>query len=205
MSLTCSTSIHWHGVLQNNNNANDGVPGVTQCISSVEHSLTSGPIPPGGSFTYTFRATSYGHSWYHSHFSLQYSDGLTGAIVINGPSSANWDIDLGPVPLNDWWHTPADIEYFTQRIFGTAPGPADNGLIKGKNMWNGVGEYSVFNFVPGLKYRIRLINTSTDTAFKFWIDQHTMTVQAADFIAIEPYETDIVNIGIGIFLISKRN
>lgn len=65
-------------------------------------------------------------------------------------------------------------------------------------MFNGAGEYSVFEFVAGLKHRIRLINTSTDTAFKFWIDQHTMTVQAADFIAIEPYETDVLNIGIGI-------
>jgi len=180
------------------NNANDGVPGVTQCIFNLKKLLRAGPIPPGQSFTYSFRATSYGTSWYHSHFSLQYSDGLVGPIVINGPSSANWDIDLGPVSLTDWWHTPAFIEYFIQRIFGTAPGPADNGLINGKNLFNGGGEYSVFTFVPGLKHRIRLINTSTDTAFKFWIDQHTMTVQAADFIAIEPYETEVLNIGIGI-------
>jgi hypothetical protein len=27
--------------------------------------LILGPIPPGGSFTYTFRATRYGNSWYH--------------------------------------------------------------------------------------------------------------------------------------------
>ena len=197
-SLTCRTSIHWHGILQNMNNANDGVPGVTQCISSPEYSLTLGPMPPGQSFTYRFRATSYGHSWYHSHFSLQYTDGLVGPIVINGPSSANWDIDLGPVTITDWFHTPAFTEYFTQRIFGAAPGPADNGLINGKNMLNESGSYSEFTFVPGKKHRIRLINTSTNTHFKFWIDQHTMTVQAADFIAIQPYETEVLNIAIGI-------
>jgi hypothetical protein len=28
----------------------------------------------------------------------------SGAIVINGPTSANWDIDLGPWFLNDWYH-----------------------------------------------------------------------------------------------------
>lgn len=36
----------------------DGVPGVTQC-----------PIPPGGTFTYSFVADLYGSSWYHSHYS----------------------------------------------------------------------------------------------------------------------------------------
>jgi hypothetical protein len=44
---------------------------------------------------------------------------------------------------------------------------------------------------------MRLINTSTNTHFKFWIDQHVMTVQAADFIAIEPYNQTVLNIGIG--------
>jgi FtsP/CotA-like multicopper oxidase with cupredoxin domain len=39
----------------------DGVPGVQQC-----------PIPPGGSFTYSFLADLYGTSWYHSHYSAQY-------------------------------------------------------------------------------------------------------------------------------------
>ena len=29
--LTVSTSIHWHGIIQENNSANDGVPGITQC------------------------------------------------------------------------------------------------------------------------------------------------------------------------------
>lgn len=46
------TSMHWHGFLQTGTNAQDGVPGITQC-----------PIPPGSSFTYTFRATLYGSSW----------------------------------------------------------------------------------------------------------------------------------------------
>lgn len=27
----CSTSIHWHGIIQESNGANDGVPGITQC------------------------------------------------------------------------------------------------------------------------------------------------------------------------------
>ena len=168
------------------NVANDGVPGVTQC-----------PIPPAGSFTYRFRATSYGTSWYHSHFSLQYSDGVLGPIVVYGPSSANWDIDLGPLTLTDWFHESAFQEYFTE-IIPAPPIPAPNGLIGGKNKFNGSGSYTELRFVPGKRHRIRLINTSTNTHFKFWIDQHVMTVQGADFVAMQPYNTTVLDIAIGI-------
>jgi len=160
-----STTIHWHGVHQEYNNANDGVPGVTQC-----------PIAPGKSFTYTFRATSYGHTWYHSHTSLQYSDGIVGPLIIYGPSSANWDIDLGAVQITDWFHTPASELFFAEE----QPGPplaGDTGLVNGKNVFNGSGEYYNIKFTPGKAHRIRLINPSTNTHFKFWIDQHPMTVR----------------------------
>jgi len=49
---TNGTSIHYHGLHMKNANTQDGVGGVTQC-----------PIPPGGSKTYTFRATQYGTAW----------------------------------------------------------------------------------------------------------------------------------------------
>lgn len=155
-----------------------------------------GPIPPGESFTYRFRATSYGTSWYHSHFSLQYSDGVLGPIVIHGPSSANWDIDLGTVSVTDFFHQSAFSLYFTEIIPGP-PIPADTGLINGRNKFNGSGEYSEFIFKPGKRQRMRLINTSTNTHFKFWTDQHVMVVQGADFIPIEPYNQTVLNIAIG--------
>jgi FtsP/CotA-like multicopper oxidase with cupredoxin domain len=71
------------------------------------------------------------------------------------------------------------------------------GLVQGKNMWNGSGEYYPLPFTPGKKNRIRLVNTSTNTHFKFWIDQHILQVMSADFVPIEPYNTTILNIGIG--------
>jgi FtsP/CotA-like multicopper oxidase with cupredoxin domain len=156
----------------------------------------TGPIAPNCSFTYRFRATSYGNTWYHSHFSLQYPDGILGSIVVHGPSSANWDIDLGPVAITDWFHTPASELWFTERLPGL-PIPADTGLVNGKNVWNLTGEYTNLTFTPGKKHRIRLVNTSTNTHFKFWIDEHVMTVMAADFIPIQPYNTTVLNINIG--------
>jgi FtsP/CotA-like multicopper oxidase with cupredoxin domain len=64
------TSIHWHGLRQLDTMHMDGVPGVTQC-----------PIAPNDSYTYVINTTQYGSSWYHSHYSVQYADGLAGPIV----------------------------------------------------------------------------------------------------------------------------
>jgi len=97
--------------------------------------------------------------------------------------------------LQDWYHTPIFEVWFQERQ--KPPVPADNGLINGKNKNGSVGSYSEFVFVPGKKYRMRIINTSTDQHFKFSIDQHTMTVQAADFVAVEPYTQTVLNIAIG--------
>ncbi len=87
------TSIHWHGIRQNYTNDQDGVVSITQC-----------PAAPGDSLTYTWRATQYGSTWYHSHFALQAWQGIFGGIVINGPATANYDEDLGMLFLNDWDH-----------------------------------------------------------------------------------------------------
>jgi FtsP/CotA-like multicopper oxidase with cupredoxin domain len=87
------TSIHWHGIRQNYTNDQDGVVSITQC-----------PTAPEDTVTYTWKATQYGSTWYHSHFALQAWQGIFGGIVINGPATANYDEDLGMLFLNDWDH-----------------------------------------------------------------------------------------------------
>ena len=67
------TALHWHGILQKGTPWFDGVPSVQQC-----------PIAPGKTFTYTFNAELPGSTWYHSHYSAQYSDGLLGPLIIYG-------------------------------------------------------------------------------------------------------------------------
>lgn len=42
-----------------------------------------------------------------------------------------------------------------------------------------------------------LVNTGTSTHTTFWIDSHKFWVVATDFVPIEPYETDMINIAIG--------
>lgn len=44
---------------------------------------------------------------------------------------------------------------------------------------------------------MRLINGAADTTFVFSIDNHKFKVISTDFVAIEPYETDHIVVGIG--------
>ncbi|GME26721.1 putative multicopper oxidase protein [Neofusicoccum parvum] len=182
------TGIHWHGIRQNNTNWMDGVPSITQC-----------PIAPGESMTYTWRATQYGSSWYHSHFSLQAWVGVFGPMVIHGPASGNYDEDMGPVVLSDWSHQTADELYSYAQTSG--PPTLDNGLINGLNVYNNSGTITGSRWetsvTSGSSYRMRLVNTAIDTHYKFMIDNHTLTVIAMDFVPIEPYTTNMLDINMG--------
>ncbi|RPA94820.1 Cupredoxin [Choiromyces venosus 120613-1] len=188
------TTIHWHGFRQLNNNEADGVNGITQC-----------PIAPEHTYTYKFRATEYGHTWYHSHYSLQYPDGVVGPIIIHGPQSANYDVDVGTVLVSDWSHETAFIDFFRELTNG--PPPMQSNLLQGKGRFPCVqgdprcvgppANYYELKFEKGKKYLLRLINTSTGSQFKFSIDNHILTVVSADFVPIQPYQTKYLNIGIG--------
>jgi FtsP/CotA-like multicopper oxidase with cupredoxin domain len=189
------TSIHWHGVRQHNSVEYDGVPGVTQC-----------PIRPGESFTYKFKVTQYGTSWYHSHFSLQYAEGLFGPIIFNGPATSDYDEDLGALFLQDWSHTPTFIDWSAKEKFGITKS-LNNLLINGTNTFDcsavsdpncvGGGKKYQTVFQPGKKYRITLINVAIDGQFQFRIDGHKLKVIANDFVPIEPYDADSVIVNVG--------
>lgn len=186
-SLDCNgTSMHWHGFRQLDSNPQDGVNGITEC-----------PIAPGDSKTYRFQATQYGTTWYHSHFSAQYGDGVNGPVVIHGPAAADYDVDLGHVQVAEFYNlTICQEDWFAER-FG--PPTASNYLINGQNVKpdGSAGSRATFKFVPGKKHLLRLINTSVDNHFKFTVDGHTMTVISTDFVPINPYTTNILNINIG--------
>ncbi|KAJ5715508.1 extracellular dihydrogeodin oxidase/laccase [Penicillium malachiteum] len=139
------TGLHFHGIRQNFTNQMDGVPSITQC-----------PIAPGESYTYRWRA-----AW----------DGVFGGIIINGPATANYDIDLGHVFLNDWYHQTADQLVLEAATGG--PPTAPNGLINGTNTWGDKG------------------------TFVSMIDDHNLEVIANDFVPIHPFNTTQLSIGMG--------
>ncbi|RDW76169.1 hypothetical protein BP5796_06990 [Coleophoma crateriformis] len=189
------TAVHWHGIRQQNSNEYDGVPGVTQC-----------PIAPGESMTYKFRATQYGTTWYHSHFSIQVTDGLAGPIIINGPATADYDEHLGALFLTDWDHETAFDLWKNAERHGGFP-LISNGLINGTNTYDcsgstdaaclGTGKRFEMTFVQGKKYRIGLVGTQADGYMRVALDNHSFTVIANDLVPVVPYVTDSILVGGG--------
>lgn len=193
------TSLHWHGLLQTATPWFDGTPSVQQC-----------PIAPNATFTYRFKADLYGTSWYHSHYSAQYAGGLLGPMIIHGPSNYDYDIDLGPIILSDYYHKDyfeivEEIESTNQSLWRTY---SDNNLINGKMYFNcstvndgtpctNNAPLSKFTFQEGKSHRLRLINAGAAGQQFFSIDGHEMTVIANDYVPIKPYTTNTVFLGIG--------
>lgn len=115
--------------------------------------------------------------------------------MIRGPASAPYDEDKGMIMLSDWLHETTDALYNAASTSG--PPTANNGLINGLNVYQDGGSRFETNFKSGKSYRLRLVNTAIDTMFKFGIDNHTLTVIAADLVPIVPFETEMLSIGIG--------
>ena len=195
------TALHWHGLRQKGNQYYDGVPAVTQC-----------PIAPGASFTYRFTADMYGTSWYHAHYSAQYTAGILGPMVIYGPKHLPYDIDLGPVIVGDHYHK----DYFdvleavagNSSDFNVYVPISDNSLINGKNHYNcslsnvtapcsSNAGLSKFRFTSGKTHRLRLINAGAAALIHFSIDEHSLKVISNDFTPIVPYDTDVVTLHVG--------
>jgi FtsP/CotA-like multicopper oxidase with cupredoxin domain len=168
----------------------DGVPSITQC-----------PVPgQGGSITQTFVATQYGHTWIHSHYSLQTWEGVYAPMIIHGPTTWPFDYDLGPLLLGDWLHTPV-FELF-EEVERTGSPNQDNVLINGVGVYSPnasdttipwTGERARITLVPGKTHRLQLVCTALDSTFAVSLDNHIITVIGVDFVPIHPYTTKVIN------------
>ncbi|KAI2482158.1 SufI multicopper oxidase [Pyrenophora tritici-repentis] len=188
------TTLHAHGLLQMETPWYDGVPAVGQC-----------PVTPnGGYYEMLFRADRYGTSWYHSHYSAQYSGGAHGPLVIHGPKHEEYDIDVGPIIVEDWFH--ADYYTLVNATMNGRISPSNNNLINGRMNYpcdetslpcTPNAGISKFKFESGKKHLLRLINAGAEGNQKFSIDGHMLKVIALDFIPVEPYMTNVVTLAIG--------
>ncbi|KAF9445552.1 multicopper oxidase [Macrolepiota fuliginosa MF-IS2] len=178
-------SIHWHGLFQKGTNFMDGAAGITQC-----------PIAPGSSFEYSFSADHAGTFWYHSHFGLQYCDGVRGPIVIYDPLDPLkffYDVDDEDtiITLSEWYHT----------VAASIPGipVADSTLINGKGRFPGgpSTDLAVVNVQQGKRYRLRVISISCDPFFTFSIDGHNLQVIEVEGNAVRPITVNSIQILIG--------
>lgn len=174
--------MHWHGIRQYNSPGMDGVNGVSECA-----------LAPGQTKTYTFQCTQYGSSWYHSHYSSQYGMGVVGTILIDGPATENYDIDLGTFPMMDWYYRNADVinaVALTNAQAGGGAPPSNTLLLNGTNNNGPGGKYQSVALTKGKKHRLRLINTSVDSHMMVKLDGHPFTVIEADFIPVTAVAAD---------------
>jgi FtsP/CotA-like multicopper oxidase with cupredoxin domain len=133
-------------------------------------------------------------------------------MIIYGPvDNAKYDEDLGPVLINDWFHS--EYHDLVDQVMAPAaanllPPQSQNVLINGKMNYpcaNVTSQrkctpnagVSKFRFKSGKKYRLRLINAGVEGLQKFSIDGHKMTVIATDFVPVVPYDTSVVTLGVG--------
>ena len=125
---------------------------------------------------------------------------MVGSLVIHGPTTANYDEDLGPLPVSDWYYQGvAARSYLTSRIPGRAITTADNGLINGTMVSpdGKSGKYYVTKMKRGKRYRVRLVNISTDSSWQVSLDGHRMELVSSDLVPIRPIFRDWLFLGIG--------
>lgn len=173
----------------------DGVPGVTQC-----------PIPPGATFTYRYKVTSFGTYWYHSHYGNTLADGLFGPLIVHSPDdpSKRWrDFDFEEVLfIGDWYDDQSATilhglrnasDGYRGLVFPTMP---DAVLI------NGVGQtdcakaqagvqcsetqpYEIAGRI-GSRLKLRLINPGSEAQIRFSVDQHVLKIVEVDDTPVQP-------------------
>ncbi|KAJ7160001.1 laccase 17 [Mycena crocata] len=166
-----STSIHWHGNLQDRTASEDSPSFVNQC-----------PIAPGRFYQYNFPLLEQtGTYWFQGHLSTQYIDGERGTLVIydpDDPQKSMWDVDDQNtiITLADWYHTPAEALMAQFKQDGKEPVPHSCSI-------NGVARYVGDPVVPAIVYgsstlRAAPLSPSRSTA--------TFNVIETDGIATEP-------------------
>jgi len=152
-----------------------------------------------------------GTTWYHAHYKAEYVDGFWGPLIIRDPYDPHRDLydEELVITLNDHYHQDTSVllkDYLNPKSEGNEPIP-DAGLINGKGRYDcnrspnraschANAPRENFNFVPGKRYRLRIINTSAFSTFKFSIDGHKLTVIESDMVNLEPVMVDRLNINV---------
>lgn len=194
------TTIHWHGIPVPN--AMDGVPGITQP-----------PIGPGQTFVYNFVADVPGSYLYHSHVGLQIDRGLIGPLVVE-EKHPRVDYDREHTLILDDFlpDAPAPL---TNRGLGPLRGGGAMGRGMMGGMMNGMmgiqappyagllingrlpQDPAAFDTRRGERVRLRVLNPSGATTYRFAIAGHRMTVVSTDGRPVQPLVVDSLDVGMG--------
>ncbi|WP_082509587.1 multicopper oxidase family protein [Microbacterium sp. Leaf179] len=209
--LDTDLSVHWHGLALRNDM--DGVA-----------PLTRQPIGAGEDFAYRFRAPDPGTSWFHSHVGSQLDRGLYGALIIEDPSEPGEYDDEWVIVLDDWLDgvtaTPDDVLADLSSGMGGGQAMGDMFMRMGNTLMGATSDllagdagdvfYPVYlvngkppadpaQFVgrPGSRIRLRIINAGADTAFRFAVGGHSLTITHTDGFPVAPTVVDSILLGMG--------
>lgn len=202
-----STSIHWHGLIQNGTLAGpptvrmDGIAGVTQCALAPGHSQQYRIPLTGQSGTY----------WWHAHVKDQLTNGILGPLIIHShqePYRRPFNYDTERILILQDWHHDDTAKMFDALVSpggyngsGVAPSPQAS-LINGRGYFDcdllPVGERTPFCrtrwqprriFVKrGERVRFRLVNGGSHAQAYVSFDGWKPTLIAADGTGLVPNE-----------------
>ena len=209
--MKMETSIHWHGVLLPNKE--DGVP-----------YLTTSPVDPGETYTFTFPLIQSGTYWYHSHTMLQEQSGLYGSIVIH-PGQEEPKLKEYVLLLSDWtdesphqvlrylkrageWYAIKKVAlqsygeaiaagYFKDKLkqeWQRMPAMDVSDVYYNKFLMNGQEKHYFKDANSGEVIRLRIINGSASTYFTMQYAGNYMRIIAADGINVVPISVNKLQI-----------
>lgn len=211
--MKMETSIHWHGILLPNKE--DGVP-----------YLTTSPVEPGETYTFTFPLIQSGTYWYHSHTMLQEQSGLYGSIVIH-PAQEEPKLKEYVLLLSDWtdenphhvlrylkrggeWYAikkgalqsygeAIAAGYFKDKLkqeWQRMPAMDVSDVYYNKFLMNGQEKNHFKDAKPGEVIRLRIINGSASSYFTLQYGMSYMRLIAADGINVTPISVSKLEIAV---------
>ncbi|EIW71885.1 multi-copper oxidase, partial [Tremella mesenterica DSM 1558] len=196
------TSLHSHGMFFNGTNYYDGAVGITQCS-----------IPPGETLDYHIDTKlQTGTYWIHGHYLGQYVDGLRSPVIIHPVNKTgrsddvSWD-DEYTIVVSDWYHDEHAVllNQFMNWKNPTGAEPVPNSAViyvlhnntyypdaASINNGQATSDNASIEFVPGRKYRIRVINMSALAMFYLSMNGHEMSIIEMDGVEMQPYPIDML-------------
>ncbi|KAH3671003.1 hypothetical protein OGAPHI_000714, partial [Ogataea philodendri] len=182
--LDVSTSLHFHGLFQQDSPHMDGPVAVTQC-----------PIPPGETFVYDFVVDQAGTYWYHSHSGSQYSDGLRGLFIVRDKKAeSNYSFDEQiTLSLSDWYHDSSDVLINKQLSLynptGAEPIPQNSLFNDTKNV--------TWTVEPETTYLLRIANVGIMTSQFLFFEDHDVQIVEVDGVFVEPATASMLYLAVG--------
>lgn len=159
-SLPEPTTIHWHGLR---------VPAEMDGSAAMQ-----APIPPGGTFRYTFVLRDAGTFWYHPHVrsDVQVEKGLYGAIVVRGEGEPAAAVEHTLV-LDDVWLN-EDGTFATDTMSSLMLGRQGNVLLV-----NGRAR-PIAQVRAGERQRWRFVNAANARYFRLSVPGQKLTLIGVD-------------------------